>query len=342
MSKDVAILIYPGCMGVEVFGLTDLVLIANHLAERMHPGKFAPLRVKLVTLRPSPVAMAGGLKVAAQRLRGKPDLLVIPGMDVTQFGHWDDHFTQLRQELRAVRRCHASGIAMAGVCVGSFVLAEAGVLAGRRAATAWPFVQELQDRYPDVRVEKDAVLLSDGGVITTGAVSSVMDLGLHLVRDSFGAAVARATGRLALVEGGRASQRPYVDAALIPQKRAPFSTQVNRWLAARLAETYNLGALADAFHITARTVLRRYRQETGTTPLKWLQQTRIEKAKHLLELSSMPMAEIVGAVGYQDLATFSRLFARETGQSPGHYKRRFQAKASAVPPHRSVIHRPSP
>jgi transcriptional regulator GlxA family with amidase domain len=170
-------------------------------------------------------------------------------------------------------------------------------------------------------------------VTTTGAVSSVMDLGLHLIRENFGAAVARAVGKLALIDGARVSQRAYVDNALIPQNRAPFSGQVNGWLTHRLSETYNLGALADEFHVTSRTVLRRYRQETGMTPLQWLQKARIEKAKHLLELSAMPVAEVVTAVGYQDLATFSRLFARETGQTPGHYRRRFQ---SSTIPHRAT------
>ena len=328
MTKDIAILIYPGCMGVEVFALTDLMLVANHLAAAIHPGKYAPVRIKLVTLRPSPVAVAGGMEVLAQRLRGGPDLLVVPGLDVTQFGHWDDRLANVHQELAAIRRWHAAGIAMAGVCIGSFLLAEAGVLEGRRATTAWPFAREFQARYPDVQVEKDAVLLSDGGVITTGAVSSVLDLGLHLVRDNFGAVVARATGKLALVDGGRASQRPYVDSALIPQERALFSAKVNRWLAARLGELYSLPALADAFHTTSRTMLRRYRQETGSTPLKWLQQTRIEKARHLLELSSMSLSEVAGNVGYQDLATFSRLFVREAGQSPGQYRRKYQLRRS--------------
>ncbi|EYC50704.1 AraC family transcriptional regulator [Hylemonella gracilis str. Niagara R] len=332
MIKEIAILVYPGCMGMEVFALTDLVLMANHLAKNMHPGKFSALRVKLVTLRPNPVAIAGGFKVAAQRLRGKPDLIVVPGLEVSRFGEWDERFARLGQELKAIRRFHGQGTELASVCIGSFVLAEAGVLQGRRAATAWPFVSEFQDRYPDVQIEKDAVILSDGGVTTTGAVSSVMDLGLHLIRESMGSAVARAVSKLALIDGGRVSQRAYVDTALIPQNRAPFSTQVNRWLAQRLSETYNLCALADAFNVTSRTVLRRYRQETCMTPLQWLQKARIEKAKHLLELSSMSVAEVVVAVGYHDLATFSRLFARETGQTPGHYKRLFQGKRVATFP----------
>lgn len=329
MGKEVAVLVYPGCMGMEVFALTDLVLMANHLASHMQPARVDALRVRLVTLRASPVAIAGGLSVVAQRLRGRPDLIVVPGLEVSRFGEWDERFAHLGEELKAIRRFHRQGIALASVCIGSFVLAEAGVLQGRRAATAWPFVNEFQDRYPEVQIEKDAVLLSDGGVTTTGAVSSVMDLGLHLIRENFGAAVARAVGKLALIDGGRVSQRAYVDNALIPQNRAPFSGQVNRWLTSRLSETYNLGALADEFHVTSRTVLRRYRQETGMTPLQWLQKARIERAKHLLELSAMPMAEVVATVGYQDLATFSRLFARETGQTPGHYKRRFQTKGVA-------------
>jgi AraC-like DNA-binding protein len=95
---------------------------------------------------------------------------------------------------------------------------------------------------------------------------------------------------------------------------------VQRWLAERLAQRYDLGLLAQAFHTSTRTLLRRYRRETGGTPLAWLQQARVRKAQRLLE-GGQRLAEVVAAVGYEDVATFSRLFQRQVGDSPARYRR---------------------
>jgi transcriptional regulator GlxA family with amidase domain len=323
--KDIAILAYPGCMGTEVFALADVLLIANHLAAALEPGRKPPMAVRVVSARREPVRLAGGFVVQAQALRGATELLVVPGLEVSRFGQWDEKLALLDPEIALVRRRSARGLALASVCIGTFVLAAAGALDGRRATTAWPFEREFTARYPSVRLERQAVLCTDRAVITTGAVSSVFDLAVHLVEEHFGSRVARATAKVALVPGNRVSQQPYVDPSLIPTDRQSFAARVNRWMTVRLAQPYDLAALAQAFHVSTRTLLRRYKSEAGTTPLVALQQMRVAKAKEMLEGTSMGLAQIVGAVGYEDLATFSRLFARHAGQSPSQFRRQARA-----------------
>ncbi|HUG25940.1 helix-turn-helix domain-containing protein [Piscinibacter sp.] len=133
--------------------------------------------------------------------------------------------------------------------------------------------------------------------------------------------MARACANIALVRSGRGSQQPYVDPGLIPNDRKSLSGQVNQWLLTRLAEPYDLQRLASAFHVSTRTLLRRYKSETGASPLAWLQQSRVEKAKHLLQSSALSLGQIVDRVGYGDVATFSRLFLRLAGESPARYRR---------------------
>lgn len=323
--KDIAILAYPGCMGTEVFALADVLLIANHLAAALEPGRKPPMAVRVVSARREPVRLAGGFVLQAQALRGAPELLVVPGLEVSRFGQWDKKLGMLGPEIALIRRRFAHGATLASVCIGTFLLAEAGALDGRRATTAWPFEREFTARYPLVQLEKQAVLCTDRAVISTGAVSSVFDLAVHLVEEHFGSKVARATAKVALVPGNRASQQPYVDRSLIPTDRQSFGARVDRWMAMRLAQPYELAALAQAFHVSTRTLLRRYKSEAGTTPLVALQQMRIAKAKEMLEGTSMGLAQIVGAVGYEDLATFSRLFVRYAGQSPSQFRRQARA-----------------
>lgn len=318
---DIAVLLYPGCMGITVFALTDLLLVANHLAANMGLGDRAPFATRIVAARSGEVALAGGLRLQARALRQRPHLLVVPGLEIGRFGQWPHKAPGLQAEIALVRRRHAAGVPLASVCMGSFLLAEAGVLDGRRAATSWPFEREFAERFPAVHLQSQALLCVDEGLITAGAVTSAFELGLHLVRAHFGERVARAAARLSLVDAQRSSQKPYIDNALLPAPAAPFSAQVNRWLAARLAQPYDLPRLAQAFHASTRTLLRRYRQDTGTTPLRWLQQARVDRAKHLLESGAMSVGQVVSAVGYEDAATFSRLFRRQVGQSPGHFRR---------------------
>jgi len=321
---DIAILVYPGCMGVTVFGLADLLLIANHVAA--HAGLPQPrFAVRLAGVRRGEVALAGGVRLQVGALRGAPQLLVVPGIEVGRFGQWPEKAPRLQAEIALVKRRHAAGVPLAAVCMGSFLLAEAGVLDGRRAATSWPFEREFAERFPAVHLQSQALLCKEPGLITAGSVTSAFDLGLDLIRAHFGDRVASAAARLSLVEAQRLTQKPYVDQALIPPPPAGFATQVNRWLSARLAEPYDLPRLARAFHVSSRTLLRRYRHETGVTPLRWVQQARIDRAKRLLESSAMSLAQVVEAVGYEDAATFSRLFRREAGQSPGLYRRRNRA-----------------
>ena len=318
----IALLAYPGCMGTEIFALADVLLIANHMAQAMAPGKHAPFAVQVVSVAGGPVALAGGIVVATRTLRGQPALLVVPGLEVSQFGQWDAKLAPLDKELALIRRHAARGTALASVCIGTFLLAEAGALDGRRATTAWPFAAEFVARYPHVARDVSGVLQEDGTTITTGAVSSAFDLAVHLVQRYTSARIARATAKFALVGVTRSTQLPYVDAALMPVTQQPFAVQVNRLLLAGLAQGYDLHALAAALNVSPRTLLRRYAAETGLSPLAWLQRARVEKAKQLLERSRQSLAQIVEAVGYQDVATFTRLFVRHVRETPARYRQR--------------------
>ena len=309
-------------MGTELFAVADFVLIANHMAAALAPGRHAPISARIVAARPGPIALAGGHLLQATPWRGHCDLLVVPGLEVSRFGGWGENLASLQPELRLLQRAASKGTPLASVCIGAFLLAEAGVLKGRRIATAWLFERDFAARYPQARLAKGAVVCDEQDLITTGAVTSALDLGQLIARRHFGIDISRAAARVALLGGIRASQQPYVDPALLPVDRESMATRVDGWLAARLAQPYHLVKLADAFNMSTRTLLRRYREETGTTPLTRLQQVRVEKAKQLLEADEMRLDQIVGAVGYQDVATFSRLFRKCTGNSPAQYRRR--------------------
>ena len=309
-------------MGTEIFGVADVLLIASHLARGLRKTNAPAFDVQVVAPVGRTVAVAGGFTVGVQRPVGIYELLIVPGLEIRRLGEWEQKLGVLKKELAFIRKTFAGGTAVASVCVGTFLLGEAGLLNGRHATTAWLCAAELSTRYPAAQVQADAVLLEDGAVITTGAVSSAFDLALHLVKKTLGADVAAATARLALLPKARASQAPYVDATLLVNTLPSFSQNVVQWMRTRLAEPYDLERLAQAFHVSSRTLLRRVKQQTGQSPLSLLQQTRVEKAKQLLCDTPWSLMRITEAVGYTDVPTFSRMFASSVGETPARFRRR--------------------
>jgi transcriptional regulator GlxA family with amidase domain len=325
----IALLAYEGCMSLEVVGISDVLLMAQHVARAMGLPAADAIEVRVVSVQGRSVKAAGGITLGAQAPRGTFDWLIVPGLEVVQGRQWPAKLARLQPELAFIQRSFARGTQVASVCVGSFMLAEAGLLQGRQATTGWIMAKEFAARYPGINVNPQALLLEDGAIITSGAFTATFDLALHLIKRTMGAQVASATARIALLPKPRSSQAPYIDAQLIapppaslPGQARSFSANVAQWLEQRLQEPYSLTRLAQAFHVSPRTLMRRVKAESGHSPLTLLQQARINQAKQLLQSTSWSIAKIVEEVGYSDIATFSRLFSREVGETPARYRAR--------------------
>ena len=301
--------------------MIDLLTLANRVAE--FRGDSAPFIPTIHAAHPGVVSTSGGIEVRARRMNYSLDLLVVPGFDLSPGRGIENRLKGWQDEIALLCRAAARGIPTASICVGAFLLGEAGILEGRRVTTAWLLADELARRHPDATVDGNALLIEDGPVTTTGAFSAALDLALHLVRMRAGASVARTTSKITLTAPGRASQSPYIDETLDDNVKQAFSTKVRRHLLANLDEEYDLTALAAANNVSTRTMLRRFRAETGETPLDFLQAARVSRAKQLLEATELSIEQIARAVSYQDTGTFRRLFTGAVGMSPSDYRRTF-------------------
>lgn len=318
----IAILAYPGCMAAQVFAISDVLGIAADIDAGLGQTRRLRFELQVIAMAGRSVKVAGGLALQARRAQGSIDLLIVPGMETRRRQDWAAKLAPLGRELAFIRKTFARGTPVASICVGAFLLGEAGLLNGRRVTTAWLFAADLAARYPAAQMNAEAILLEDGAVTTTAAVSSAFDLSLHLIKRHLGAAVATATARAALLPAQRASQSPYVDHGLLVPQLPSFSQGLQQWFEARLAETYDLERVAQAFHISSRTLMRRVKAETGKSPLTLLQDARVVKAKQLLSGSDWSIARIIEAVGYTDAASFARLFSLRVGETPAKYRRR--------------------
>lgn len=325
----VGVLAYPGCFASEVFGVVDLLTMAAHVA-RAHQLEGEVFSTAVMSPRRRVLASGGvGIGVAPVR---PVDVLVVPGFDLAPDLDLDARLAALRPEVELVRRLADEGTAIVSICVGAFLLGEGGLLDRRSATTAWLFAQALAERCPAASVDSERLVVTDGGVTTTAAFSAMYDFVIELVERHCGRQVARQTARLALVDDARTSQAPYVDESMLPTSGRSFAHQVQRFLDQHLAEPYDLTRLAQHFHVSSRTLLRRYKADSDEPPLAYLQRARVRRARQLLENTDRTLGDIQGAVGYRDSGAFSDVFVRHVGVRPTAYRARFRHGAADPQP----------
>ncbi|QQM20332.1 helix-turn-helix domain-containing protein [Rhodococcus sp. P-2] len=317
----VGVLAYEGCLAAEIFVLTDLLLIANRVADGASTDPFA---VSVISASGTSVVAAGGFSIGAQEWHHDFDHLVVPGFELvpsedpaTRLSLWD-------REIEFIRASEARGVRVSSVCVGAYLLGEAGLLDGRRCTTSWLYGTDLASRYPGATVRTDSLIVQDDGVTTTAAFTAALDLATALVRELLGDKIARTTARITLAPENRTSQSPYIVDSMLPVNHTQFADDVGSWLVERIAEPYDLDLLSDAFHLSTRTMLRKFKDETGESPRSYLQRARIRKAKRLLESTDWSLGKILRHIGYQDPGTFRRLFTDRVGISPADYRKRFR------------------
>ncbi|MFJ3669449.1 GlxA family transcriptional regulator [Streptomyces sp. NPDC090106] len=231
----------------------------------------------------------------------------------------------------ALRRAVAAGTRVASVCSGAFVLAEAGLLDGLRATTHWAAAGELARRFPAVSVEPDVLYVDNGQILTSAGAAAGLDMCLHMIRRDHGSAVAADAARMCVVplerEGGQAQfivhDRP-------PVPRGSTLEPVLEWIEDNLAHEVTLAAMAARSGMSERTFGRRFREQTGSTPLQWLLRARVRRAQYLLENSDHPVERIARQAGFGSPTAFRERFRRVVGTSPHAYRAAFHARPGAA------------
>ncbi|MGC7100957.1 GlxA family transcriptional regulator [Amycolatopsis lurida] len=235
--------------------------------------------------------------------------------------------TEVPEEvLDALRQAAERGARIASICSGALVLASTGLLDGLRATTHWACAGALAARHPAVEVDPDVLYVDNGQLLTSAGASAGLDLCLHLIRRDHGSAVAADAARLSVMplerEGGQAQ---FIVHEQPPIPRGSEFEPLLRWIEENSARDLTLGDMAAHAGMSARTLNRRFREQTGTTPVQWLLRARIRRAQHLLEATAHPVDRIAGEVGFGSPTAFRDRFKRVVGISPNTYRASFSA-----------------
>jgi transcriptional regulator GlxA family with amidase domain len=271
-----------------------------------------------------PVSTTGGVQVVPEHglegLRGA-DLVAVPATRLRTFPE---------EALQALREAEAAGAILLTVCSGVFVLAEAGLLDGRKVTAHWHSIEELRERYPQVEVDPDVLYVDDGNLITSAGTAAGIDACLHLVRRELGSAVVNGIARRMVVppqrEGG---QRQFIDRP-VPECSADSLGPLLDWMLTHLDREHSVADLARRATMSERTFARRFVNETGTTPLRWLTRQRVLHARRLLEDTDLSVDAVAARCGFGSATLLRHHFRKVVGVAPADYRRVFRTSEELV------------
>jgi transcriptional regulator GlxA family with amidase domain len=275
--------------------------------------------------RPGTVPTTTGFGIAVERgveALEHADTVLVPGMQ-------PDTWPPEAEVLEALVAAHTRGARIASICTGAFVLAEAGLLDGRPATTHWAHAERLAAAYPAVAVDPGVLYLDDGDVLSSAGVAAGIDLCLHLVRRDHGAEAANAIARRIVVAPHRDGGQAQFVRAPLPVSTGEGLEPTRSWAMDRLREPLTVADLARHAHCSERTFARRFRDETGTSPLRWLLHQRVLAARRLLEATDLPVETVAAESGFGSAASLRDHFRRATTTSPTAYRRAFRGTSPA-------------
>ncbi len=310
--RRVEILAFPALQLLDVAGPLQVFATANDIA--VGPAPYDPV---VVARELQGVKSSAGLALATNPL-SDPDLaidtLVVAGGYGVNAAATDPSFVAwLRRKSAAARRTTS-------VCSGAFLLAEAGLLDGRRVVTHWQRCAELARRHPALRVEPDPIFIRDGDIWTSAGVTAGIDLALALVEDDLGRATALAVARQLVVFLKRPGGQAQYSTALALQACDGGFERLHAWIADHLAEDLSTATLAQVAAMSERSFLRHYRRATGRTPARVVEVLRVEAARRLLTETRTPLKRIAILCGFGSDETMRRAFARQIQTSPQPYR----------------------
>ncbi len=315
---------FDDALASSITGAMDMFALAGVAWQRIHQEPIQQyFKVQLASLDGSAINCINKHVLQASLALDKvnqSDIVMIP----TIGGEIGLVLEQTRGLLPHLIRLHRNGSDLASNCTGAFILANAGLLDGRSTTTHWGYAEQFQSMFPKVNLQPQQLITEDERLFCAGGGMAWFDLVLKLIERYCGQRVAADTAKTHVVDFNRGQQAAYA-----PMQRRKFHhdqeiSELQDWLEQNYRTAISIESMAVHISLAPRTIIRRFKRATGQTPQQYLQFLRIEEAKRLLGYDDMPISQVVNAIGYEDISSFTRLFKRLTGFSPGYYRKSFQ------------------
>jgi len=305
--------------GIRPFHLSVPCAVFGETAD----GAAPPFELRVCAAEPGELRSQAGFGIVA-----KHSLRALAWADIVVVPSWrDPHETPPAPLLAALRRAHARGALIVGLCVGAFVLAEASLLDGRRATTHWRWAAHFAQHYPQVRLDPDVLYIDEGDVLTSAGTAAGIDCCLHVLRQRLGAEAANRMARTLVVPPHRqGNQAQYIEQPVLATSRDTPLTKALDWAARHLDAAHSLDSLAARAAMSRRSFTRHFRQHTGTTVGQWLLTQRLALAQRLLETTAQPIERIAERAGFGTALSMRQHFGAALHTTPSLYRREFRVR----------------
>jgi transcriptional regulator GlxA family with amidase domain len=316
--RTVAVFAYPG---MSPFHLSVPCLV---LGERR--GLPARYDVQVCAEVPGSFPTSAGFGLTVEHgldAMERADVVVLPS--------WEPGLVASDVLLEAIRRAHARGATVVGLCVGAFLVAASGIAAGREVVTHWRFAEDLQSRYPSLKVRADVLWSDQGDLVTSAGTAASLDCCLHLVRMHHGFEVAEKVARDIVVAPHRSgSQAQYIPVPVPPDPADDVIEKAMVWARARLDQPVSLDEWAGAVALSRRTFTRQFRARTGSSGQAWLLQQRLDRARLLLETTELSIERVAAECGFGSSDALRHHFHTLLGTTPQRHRQEFYSSTSRM------------
>lgn len=321
LIRTIGIVAFPGAEALDITGPYEVFTFANYIIQKEGISEETVYPVTLLAEQSGPVRTLSGLQIIADQsfsqLDDNYDTLLIPGGYPDAVLANTEIVDLLKVMVLKVRR-------LASVCTGAFLLAESGLLDGRKATTHWNWCAELAEKYPQVTVEPDRIFIKSGKITTSGGITSGIDLALSMVEEDWGQKIALAVAQFIVVflkrPGGQSQFSNYL--AREASSRSDLR-DLQSWIMQNPQEDLRVENLAERMAMSPRNFARLFLSDTGITPAKFVELARIDIARNLLELTKFSIDNIADSSGFKDPENMRRAFIRQLGVNPRDYRNRF-------------------
>lgn len=319
--KKVVMLSVPPAQGIDVIGPLEAFGIASRMLEESSGRR--GYETELVTNAADlSLPTSSGVRIIAHRhyheVRGKIDTVLLSGGAGTRAPRDPDLLAWLRKMQKQARR-------LCSVCTGAFLLADAGLLNGRRATTHWKFVESFARKHPGVSWDPNPIFVQDGNIYTSAGITAGMDLALALIEEDYGSALALSVARHMVIFLRRPGSQAQFSVAMSAQAAERKSLQeLQVWIAENLAKNLSVEVLAEHAAMSARNFTRVFTRELGSTPAHYVEQVRIEAARTQLAATDDSVEQVASRCGFSSAELLRRCFLRHFKVAPSQYRKHFR------------------
>lgn len=325
--KKISLLVHEDVYSSSVASAIDLFAGANWCLEQS--GRSPAFNLELVSEKSNNIQLDVPARFTCYRTIeevSQTDLIIIPGFN----GDSKAILKKYRTAINWIKEMNKSGTEIASMCVGSFFLAEAGLLNGKTATSHWAATDEMQLRYPLIKVKSDRVITDEDGIYTGGGAFSALKLILYLIEKHCGRETVLLVSKQFSIDMAPASQAHFAVFAGQRQHDDDEILKSQAYIEQNYSTNISIDQVSALTNTGKRNFIRRFKAATNNTPIEYLQRVRIEAAKKALEDKNMPLNEIVNITGYEDIKTFRMVFKKMTGLSPRDYRKKYSRNVNVL------------